>query len=349
MVMTDDMVSINRFCIPIVAIVALLCSFDSLSNSKTATQTPDLLDQALQHEDIWAAGSPSVDLRAKLELALEKGKVAIGDYTKLWVSPSQSREEINFANFTVTRVHQANGFWQKRNIDYQPEAIFQLERMLNLKSVLKLGAGESLGKIVDKKGGAASITCVEVKRGEQANRKLCFDQPQGVLVSVDYPTQPHKQPSEISRIEYSDFAALESRAFPGRIRALSGRKTVAAFTVVKFAKVENLNPALFGDLPGAQFWQTCGDNLQKGKLLNSVHPEYPPDARAKHVQGTVAFFAVIEVDGSLSHIILIHPSAPELENAAFQAISQWRYQPSMCAGVPIRVETVISTDFSLDL
>jgi hypothetical protein len=61
------------------------------------------------------------------------------------------------------------------------------------------------------------------------------------------------------------------------------------------------------------------------------------------------FFTVIEVDGSLSHITLIHPAAPELEKAAFQAISQWRYQPSTCVGVPIRVETMISTDFSLDL
>lgn len=300
-------------------------------------------------DHIWAAGSPGVDLRAQLELALGEGKVAVGDYTRLWVSPSQSRENIHFANFNLTRVQQANGYWQTRSVDYQPEAIFQLERLLKLKPVLGLAAGESLGKKNDKKVGAISITCVEVKRGEQIDRKLCFDQTQGVLVSVDYPAHPHTQPPEISRVEYSDFTALESHVFPGRIKALSGRKTVAAFTVMKIAKVENLNPALFGNLPGAQFWQTCGDDLQKGKLLNSVHPEYPPDARAKHVQGRVAFFAVIEVDGSLSHITLIHRAAAELENAAFQAISQWRYQPSMCAGVPIRVETMISTDFSLDL
>jgi TonB family protein len=338
----------NRLCI-LVAMVLLVSTVNSAANSETATQASDLLDQALQHEDIWAPGSPTVDLRAKLELTIGKERVAVGDYTKLWVSPSQSREEINFANFTVTRVYQANGFWQKRNIDYQPEAIFQLERMLNLKSILKLSAGESLGKKGDKKEGATPITCVEVKRGEQIDRKLCFDQTQGVLVSVDYPTHPHSQPPGFSRIEYSDFISLESHAFPGRIKALSGRKAVAAFTVVKLAKIENLNSALFGDLPGAQFWRTCGNDLQKGKLLNHVQPEYPPDARANHVQGTVAFFAVIEVDGSLSQITLIHPAAPELEKAAFQAISQWRYQPSTCAGFPIRVETMISTDFSLDL
>lgn len=344
----ERMGSTNGFCL-IATMVSLFYNVSPAGISETASQAPGILAEALDHEDIWAAGSASVELRAKIELAVQKGKVANGDYTRLWVSPSQSREEINFANFNRTRVQQANGYWQKRSIEYEPEAIFQMERIMNLKSVFQLSPGESLGKKGDKKGGAASITCLEVKRGEQVNRKLCFDQSQGVLLSVDYPTQPHKQPPDISRIEYSDFTSLESHVFPGRIKALSGRKTVAAFTVIKLAKVENFKPALFSDLPGAQFWHTCGDNLQKGKLLNHVQPEYPPDARAKRVQGTVAFFAVIEVDGSLSHITLIHPSWPELENAAFQAISQWRYQPSICAGVPVRVETMISTDFSMDI
>jgi hypothetical protein len=152
----------NRLCI-LVVMVLLVFTVNSAANSETTTQAPELLDQALKHEYLWAAGAPSVDLRAKLEWALGEGKVAIGDYTRLWVSPSQSREEINFANFNRTRVQQANGYWQKRSLDYQPEAIFQIERMLNLKSVLELSAGESLGKKGDKKGGAMSITCVDVK------------------------------------------------------------------------------------------------------------------------------------------------------------------------------------------
>jgi TonB family protein len=221
--------------------------------------------------------------------------------------------------------------------------------MLDLKSILELSADESLGKKGDKKEGAASVTCVEVKRGEQIDRKLCFDHTRDLLVSVDYPTHPHRHPPEISRVEYSDFTAMENRVFPRRIRALSGRKTVAALTVENIAKIENLNSASFDNLQGAQFWRTCGDDLQKAKVLNPVQPQYPANTRANHVQGRVAFFAVIEENGSLSQITLIHPAEAELEKAAFQAISQWRYQPSTCAGVPIRVETMISTDFSLDI
>jgi len=72
------------------------------------------------------------------------------------------------------------------SITNQPESIFQIDSMVNLKSILELSAYESVGKKGDKKEGARSVTCVEVRRSEQLDRKLCFDQTQGVLVSVSW-------------------------------------------------------------------------------------------------------------------------------------------------------------------
>jgi hypothetical protein len=339
---------LNRLSI-LIAAIFLVPALNSPANSESPSEATELLAQALKHEYIWATGSPSVDLHAKLELAVGGGKVATGDYTRLWVSPSQSREEINFANFNRTRVQQANGYWQKRSLNYQPESIFQIDSMLNLKSILELSAYESVGKKGDKKEGATSVTCVEVKRGEQLDRKLCFDRTQGVLVSVDYPTHSQQHPPEISRVEYSDFTGMETQVFPGRIRALSGRKTVAAVTVLKLAKVANVNSTSFDKPQNAQFWPSCGDDMQKAKIMDRVQAQYPTSARANHVQGRVTFFAVIEGDGSLSQITSIHPAAAELEEAGFQAISQWRYKPSTCAGAPVRVETMISVDFWLTI
>ncbi len=107
----------------LIAATFLIPTLNSSRHSENSTEATELLAQALKHEYIWATGSSSVDLQAKLELAVGDGKVATGDYTLLWVSPSQSREEINFANFNRTRVQQANGYWQKRNLNYQPTGI----------------------------------------------------------------------------------------------------------------------------------------------------------------------------------------------------------------------------------
>lgn len=221
--------------------------------------------------------------------------------------------------------------------------------MVNLKSILELSAYESVGKKGDKKEGARSVTCVEVRRSEQLDRKLCFDQTQGVLVSVEYLTHSHQHPPEISRVEYSDFTPMGAQLFPGQIRALSGRKTVSAVTVLRLVKVANTNSTSFDQPQNAEFWPGCGDDMEKAKLMDSVQPQYPTSARANHVHGRVTFFAVIETDGSLSQITSIHPAPAELEKAGFQAVRQWRYKPATCAGAPFRVETKISVDFWLDI
>lgn len=315
-------------------------------NPKDAT---DLLSRALQQENIFATESPSLSLHARLEAASGGSKVATGDYTKLWVSPVQWREEISFANFHRTRVGQANGYWQKRDLDYQPEAIFQIDQVLSLKSVLALTTNEAVGKTSTKNEGGTVLTCMDVNRDEKPVRNLCFDQAQGVLVSVAYLTLPRSLAPEVNRVEYSEFTAWKEKLFPNRIRVLRGRKVVVEVTALKLADLASVNSPSFDPPKNADFWPRCGDELQKAKLVRHVSPEYPHAARVNHVQGRVIFFAVVEVDGSLSRITVINSPAGELENAALQAIRQWRYTPASCAGAPVRFETSISVEFWLDL
>jgi TonB family protein len=315
-------------------------------NPKDAT---DLVPRALKQENLFATESPSLNFHARIDVAFKGSKVATGDYTKLWVSPAQWREEISLANFHRIRVGQANGYWQKRDLDYQPEAIFQIDRLLNLKSVLELSANETVGKASTQNEGGTVLTCMEVNRGEKPVRKLCFDQAQGVLVSVTYLTLPHSLAPEFDRVEYSEFAPWKEKLFPNHIRALSGRRVVADVTALKLADLTSVDAPSFDPLKNADFWPRCGDDLQKAKPVSHVSPEYPHAARVNHVQGRVIFFAVVELDGSLSRITVIHPAAGELENAALQAVRQWRYTPASCAGAPVRFETSISVEFWLDL
>ena len=82
-------------------------------------------------------------------------------------------------------------------------------------------------------------------------------------------------------------------------------------------------------------------------MADRVPPRYPTSARANQEQGRVILYAVIEADGSLSHMTIIHRSTPDLEAAAVEAIRHWHYKPAACGQTPIRVETSIATDFWL--
>lgn len=59
------------------------------------------------------------------------------------------------------------------------------------------------------------------------------------------------------------------------------------------------------------------------------------------------FHAVIETDGTLSHLTLIQQVTPAPEAAAADAVRQWRYKPAACGSTPFRVETAIAVDFHL--
>lgn len=91
-----------------------------------------------------------------------------------------------------------------------------------------------------------------------------------------------------------------------------------------------------------------GGEVQASKLLNKVMPVYPASAKADGMQGTVILHAVIGMDGRpLSLRIMNNDVDPELGRAAIEAVSQWRYRPTLLNGDPIEVDTTIMVNFSL--
>ena len=84
-----------------------------------------------------------------------------------------------------------------------------------------------------------------------------------------------------------------------------------------------------------------GGAVMSAKLIHQVRPTYPGDA---NVQGTVRLEAVIGKDGTMQDLKLI--SGPSiLASAAIEAVSKWRYQPTLLSGVPVEVETEIDVNF----
>jgi TonB family protein len=321
--------------------------FGVSATNTTVSDASALMEGALKQEELFVKDVQNIDLRAKLEFAIGGGKVVTGDYALERVSHSQSREEIRFANFSRIIIRESNGYWQKRTVDYQPEAVFQLEDLLNFDKVLKLASGETIGKITNRNQAGTNLACVEVRRKEGPARGLCFDQNRDVLASVDYFSAPHQNPPEITRVEYSEFVAANGYLFPGQFKAFSSRKVIIAFTVSGFSTLSNVNPDWFAPPANAEFWPSCEEG-RGAKLIKRVQPDYPANDRANHVRGTVVFFAVIEADGSLSHITSIRPAPAGLESNAGEAVRQWRYDPVTCAGTPHRAETRISVDFWLN-
>ncbi len=86
--------------------------------------------------------------------------------------------------------------------------------------------------------------------------------------------------------------------------------------------------------------------VQDAKLIFGPKPAYPPLARAARVQGTVKIQAIIAADGTIGNLKVMGGPAL-LINAAVEAVSRWRYQPTLLSGRAVEVITEIDVIFTL--
>jgi periplasmic protein TonB len=91
---------------------------------------------------------------------------------------------------------------------------------------------------------------------------------------------------------------------------------------------------------------TLGGQVEAAKLINKVPPQYPEVARSAHVTGTVVLRAVISKSGGIEQLQLVS-GPPLLAKAAMDAVTQWRYRPTVLNGQPVEVDTTINVVFSL--
>jgi protein TonB len=86
--------------------------------------------------------------------------------------------------------------------------------------------------------------------------------------------------------------------------------------------------------------------VQNAKLIRKVLPVYPPLARQARISGTVRLVGIIGKDGTIKNLQLVS-GHPLLVDAAFQAVRQWIYQPTLLTGQPVEVIAPIDVIFTL--
>lgn len=84
----------------------------------------------------------------------------------------------------------------------------------------------------------------------------------------------------------------------------------------------------------------------EARLLQRVEPEYPLEAREKHVQGAVVLNVQVMNDGTVGKVDVVSGDAL-LTPAAVQAVRQWKYQPYVVNGRPVETQTQITINFTL--
>lgn len=90
----------------------------------------------------------------------------------------------------------------------------------------------------------------------------------------------------------------------------------------------------------------ASEGVMQGLLDKKVDPEYPVDAKEKHVEGTVVLNVDVDDDGNVGRVELVS-GHPMLAAAAMDAVLLWRYRPLVLNGTPTAVETTVQVKFEL--
>jgi TonB family protein len=87
-----------------------------------------------------------------------------------------------------------------------------------------------------------------------------------------------------------------------------------------------------------------GETLQAPRRMGNA--VYPPDATAAGIAGAVVAEIVVNESGSVTAARVVR-SVPLLDEAALQAVKEWRYDPTIVNGKAVPVRMRVTVNFSL--
>jgi periplasmic protein TonB len=87
--------------------------------------------------------------------------------------------------------------------------------------------------------------------------------------------------------------------------------------------------------------------VQLALLTRRVEPVYPLLAIHMHTEGRVELRAIISSEGVVKELHVVSGD-PVLAKAAYDAVAQWRFRPTLLNGIAVEVDTFVTVNFHLD-
>jgi protein TonB len=87
--------------------------------------------------------------------------------------------------------------------------------------------------------------------------------------------------------------------------------------------------------------------IQPPRKIVDITPTYPSLAQISRTEGIVILEATIDVRGAVTDVRVLR-SIPLLDQAALEAVKQWRYTPALLNGVPVPVIMSVTVRFALN-
>jgi len=220
----------------------------------------------------------------------------------------------------------------------EEEAIFSAEqensstsgRWTVLLGLLVIAAAIALGGVLGWRGATRGLKSVPATPAKEASVRA---NPAAQREEPGQNTSSVAEPSTPSSAKTSSFS--NSQAATGGLVVTQDGKVIY-----------RMEPAPRPATKPAPASSTAPPSLSLSRLIHRVDPQYPEEARTKHIQGSVVLDVQVQGEGIVGNIDVVQGD-PLLTEAAVQAVKQWRYQPYFVNGRPVESQTRITIKFTL--
>ena len=90
-----------------------------------------------------------------------------------------------------------------------------------------------------------------------------------------------------------------------------------------------------------------GGGVSPPRAIYQPEPEFSEEARKAKYQGTCTLGLIVGTDGRPTNIRVLSSLGMGLDEKAIEAVKNWKFEPAMKDGHPVRVEIAVEVDFHL--
>ncbi|MBZ5723818.1 MAG: TonB family protein, partial [Acidobacteriia bacterium] len=121
----------------------------------------------------------------------------------------------------------------------------------------------------------------------------------------------------------------------------------ARAAAVRQAHAAEVSPRRADAEPALKIGRSAEGEIVPPKLLEKVEPVYTQEAKAAKLAGTMRVYVEIATDGRAYNMRIVQGLGLGLEDAAVDAISQWRFQPATRDGIPVPAQATVEINWRL--
>ena len=324
----------------------LVCSFGQSDD----TALNDRLQRAAALTSLDDSGLEPWHLKMQVQLYDLRGKPKEkGTVEEWWSGPKSYRIVYLLPSYTDTELTTEDGNFSS----HVGGAVPYYVRLLRAQVVhpirpTKQRSGSKI-ELSEKKSGAVELELLSVypalakDPSTGYHQTYCFEKGKDILLfSSDFPTEA-AQRTKLGRFQGQSVALGVRVEAAGRIIA-EGQVDELKGQSLPYPETKDLA----GLVKGAALPPPDG-LVEPGKNIKKVQPVYPSTAKQNYIQGSVVFSALITESGKIESLEVISSPDESLTESASEAVKQWTYSPYLVDGTAVKVETLITVNFSFSM